>query len=232
MLLISADVRHGVGDLQDLYLLQSPLDILLCYPSPLAHVDQSVGLILVLPDKLHQSLGPPGEISLVAQVREGLFWSSNFLFDETKFVAERDEELAVPLALVEGKYEDAAEIVLCFLYLREVAGQVILVILDFTENIEKENAHILVKILMVEEELRQKGQVLAVNGIFITIDLEYSYFVLLVPIDLVARRVVKRTCLGMPPQLCLQGEETQTEIAYVETVQIVVVNGVGTEVPL
>lgn len=154
------------------------------------------------------------------------------MFDETKFVAEGDEELAVPLALVEGEYEDAAEIVLCFLYLGEVTGQMILVILDFTEDIEQENAHIFMKILMVEEELRQKGQVLAVYWIFITIDLEYSYFVLLVPIYLVPRRVVKRTCLGMPLQLCLQGEETQTKIADVETVQIVVVNGVGTEVPL
>ena len=69
----------------------------------------------------------------------------------------------------------------------------VLIVNDFTEDIEEENAHVLMKILVVEEELREEGQVLAVNWVFVAIDLEHGQFLFLVSVDLITWRVSKRT---------------------------------------
>lgn len=107
----------------------------------------------------------------------------------------------------------------------------ILVIFDLAEHIEEENAHIFVEILVVEEEFREEGQVLAIDRVFIAIDLENCNVVLFVAIDLIARRVIEGTDERVAFEFYLQGEEAEAEIADVETVKVVIVDGVGTEVP-
>lgn len=102
---------------------------------------------------------------------------------------------------------------------------------DFTEDIEEENAHVFMKILVVEEELREKGQILAVNWIFIAIDLEHGQFLFLVPVDLITRRMSKGTNFRMAFEFYIQSEEAEAEITDVQTVKVVVVYGIWTEIP-
>ena len=94
----------------------------------------------------------------------------------------------------------------------------ILIVLDLAEDIEQENAHILMQIFMIQEELRKKGQVFTVDWIFIAVDFKNSHIVLLVSIDLISWGMEQRTCFAVPFELDLEGEETQTEIAYIEAV--------------
>jgi hypothetical protein len=75
---------------------------------------------------------------------------------------------------------------------------VILVVLDFAEHVEKEDAHVLVQVLVVQEQLRQEGQVLAVDWVLIPVDLEHGNRVLLVPVNLVSRRMKQRAALTVP----------------------------------
>ena len=116
-------------------------------------------------------------------------------------------------------------------YFGEVAGDVVLVVLDLAEDVEEEDAHVLVQVLVVEEELREEGQVLAVDRVLVAVDLEDRHLVLLVAVDLVAGRVEERAVLRVPVQLDLEREEAQAEVADVEAVQVVVVDRVGAEVP-
>lgn len=94
----------------------------------------------------------------------------------------------------------------------------ILVIFDLTEYIEQENAHILVKILMVQEKLRQECQIFTVYWIFIAINLENCYFAFFVPVDLITWRMEKRANLRVPFELNLECKETEAKIADVEAV--------------
>lgn len=84
---------------------------------------------------------------------------------------------------------------------------------------------------MIKEKLRQEGQILAVDRVFIAINLKDCHTVFFIPIDFITRRMKKRTNLRVPLQLHLQSEETKTKIANIKTVQVVVVDGVRTEVP-
>ena len=49
------------------------------------------------------------------------------------------------------------------------------------------------KIFVVQEKLGQEGQVLAVDRIFIAVDLENCNFVFFIPVDLITGRVEERT---------------------------------------
>jgi hypothetical protein len=108
---------------------------------------------------------------------------------------------------------------------------VVLSILYFAHHIEEEYAHIIVKIFVIQEQLGKIGQILTVNRRLVTIYLEDSHIVLLVSVDLIARRVVEGTLLGMAFEFDVEGEHAQAEIAEVEAVEVLEVDGVGTEIP-
>lgn len=84
---------------------------------------------------------------------------------------------------------------------------------------------------MVQEQLRQEGQVLAVNRILVPIDLKHRHIVFLVPVDLVPRGVVQQAGRTVPLQLHFQRVEAQAEVADVEAIQTVVVYWIGAEIP-
>jgi hypothetical protein len=111
VLLVETDVGLAVGNLEDLDLLESPLDVLLSDAGAPAHVAEGVGLAPVLAEEVDDALRPPGEVGLLAEVGERLLRPADLLLDEAEFVAEGDEELAVALALEEGEDEDAGEVV-------------------------------------------------------------------------------------------------------------------------
>ena len=116
-------------------------------------------------------------------------------------------------------------------YFGEVACDVVLVILDFAENVEEEDAHVFMQVLVVEEELGEEGQILTVNGVFVAVDLEDCHLVFLVAVDLISGRVEEGAILRVAVELDLKGEEAEAEVADVEAVEVVVVDGVGAEVP-
>ena len=64
------------------------------------------------------------------------------MFDDAEFVAEGYKEFAIAFSLVEGKDKDTGEVIAWLFGFWEVAGDVILIIFDFAQNIEEENAHI------------------------------------------------------------------------------------------
>ena len=116
-------------------------------------------------------------------------------------------------------------------YLGEVAGDVVLVVLYLAQHVEEEDAHVLVQVLVVQEQLRQEGQVLAVNRVLVAIYLEDRDGVLLVAVDFVAGRVEEGTGLGVAAEFYFESKEAEAEVADVEAVEVVVVDRVGAEVP-
>ena len=61
----------------------------------------------------------------------------------------------------------------------------VLLLIELTEDEKQEGSHIPVEIFVVEVELRQVAEILAINRILESIDLKHSNFVLFVPIDFV-----------------------------------------------
>ena len=119
------------------------------------------------------------------------------MLDDAEFIAEGDKKLAVALALVEGEDKDTRAVVAWLFGFGEVACYVVLVIFDFAENVEEENAHIPLEVFMVEEEFGEEAQVFAIDGVFGSVDLKHSDFELLVPVDFVAGRVGEGAVFAM-----------------------------------
>lgn len=74
-------------------------------------------------------------------------------FLEGELIGELDDELAIALALTEGHYKDAREVILkVALFSREVSHEVVahLVVLD--EHIEIERIDVVMESLVVKEE--------------------------------------------------------------------------------
>lgn len=87
------------------------------------------------------------------------------------------------------------------------------------------------QIFMIQEKLWQKGQVFTVDWVFIAVDFKNSHIVLLISVDLIPWRMEQRTGFTVAFELDLEREETQAEIADIEAVEVVIVDGVGTEIP-
>jgi hypothetical protein len=80
---------------------------------------------------------------------------------------------------------------------------VVFIVLDFTEDIEEEDTHIFVKVLMVQEELGEEGQILTIHWILVAVDLEDCDLVLLVAVDFIPWRMEEWTVLRVAMQLDL-----------------------------
>lgn len=84
---------------------------------------------------------------------------------------------------------------------------------------------------MVEKQLAQQTQILAIHRILQPINLKHSHLLLLIPIHLVPWRMEQWALLRMSLQLLLQVEERQAELTNVEAVAIVIVDRIGGVVP-
>lgn len=91
----------------------------------------------------------------------------------------------------------------------------VFIIFDFTEHVEEEDAHILMQVLVVQEQLRQEGQVLAINRILIAINLKHSHCIFLIPVNLISRWMKKGTTFAMSFEFNFEREEAETEVADV-----------------
>ena len=87
------------------------------------------------------------------------------------------------------------------------------------------------QVFVIEEQLTHESQILAVDGVLVAVHLEHSYIRLLIAVYLVTWGVKEGALLSVSQEFLLHGVETEAEVADVETIQVVVVDGVGTEVP-
>ncbi len=87
------------------------------------------------------------------------------------------------------------------------------------------------KILVIQEKFRHKGQILTINWILHPVHLKNGYFHLLISIYFIPRRVIKGARLTVSPQFLDQCKETKAKFANIKTIHIMVVNWIGTIVP-
>lgn len=116
-------------------------------------------------------------------------------------------------------------------YFGEITGDVVLVIFNFAQNVEEEDAHVFLEVLMIQKQLRQKRQILTVNRVLGPIHLEHGHMLFFIPVYLITRRVEQRTRLAVPLQFHFKRVKAEAKFAHVEAVEVVIVDGVGTEVP-
>jgi hypothetical protein len=80
---------------------------------------------------------------------------------------------------------------------------------------------------VVQEQLGQEAQVLAVHGILGSVDLEHRDLVLLIAVDLVTGWVEQRAAFAVAFEFLVECEELEAELTEVEAVDIMVIGGVG-----
>lgn len=71
------------------------------------------------------------------------------------------------------------------------------------------------QVLVVQEQLRKEGQVLAVNWILVPINLKHGHCIFLIPVNLIPRRMKKGTAFAMSFEFNFKCEEAETEVADV-----------------
>jgi hypothetical protein len=104
-------------------------------------------------------------------------------------------------------------------YLGEVARQVVLLLLrDLAEHVVEEDRRVVLDVLVVQEEFRQEGQVLAVDRVLQAVHLEHRDPSLGVAVDLVSGGVPEGTADAVPKQLGADCVEAEAELAEVEGV--------------
>lgn len=199
-------------------------------------VDGELALLLLREGEevLDQPLGPVGHVQLAAHVAEGRLGRPDAVLDGSEFVGEVDYELAVALLLVEGQHQDAVEVVVLLvevLILREVAHDVVAELVVLGQHVEEEGVRVVLHELVVQEELGQVGQVLAVGLVDLPVDLEHRVLALVVLVDEVPRRAHHLALLHVPHQAVRVQVEVQAELAEVQRPVVVVALGEERVVP-
>lgn len=134
----------------------------------------------------------------MSQVRQGFFWTSNFLLYFAELIRKLNHKVAIPLPLMRWQGHDTSEIVSHFraFLLAEVANHVIPLIIVLGDHIEIEGRHVEVEGFVVQKELRDVGEVLAVHSlIVIAVAVHFEDAQIVHPVDLVARRTLRITAL-------------------------------------
>ena len=151
---------------------------------------------------VEQHSGPVVAVADEAEVGERALGRADLLLDLREQVAEVDEEAAEALVHVLGQDEYARQVVVHdrLLLLGEVAdhleGARALVVLG--EHVEEERLDVVVERLVVEKELGEQAQVLAVDLVELAVHFEEAHRVL--AIDLAARRMTPHALLQVPLQ--------------------------------
>jgi len=95
---------------------------------------------------------------------------------------------------------------------------------NLTEHIEEEDGRVILKRLVVQEELGQITQVLTVDDLLCSVDLKHTdrHIQLVRPVYLIAGRVSKFALSGVPVQLNTMAKEGEAELAKVQRLALVV----------
>ena len=114
---------------------------------------------------LHEDALPVAVVADAAEVGQGFLWRARLALDTGEEVAEVDEEAAVALTLVLGHCHDAGHVVLLLarLLFGEVADKMAALAVVLGQHVEEEGLDVVVERLVIEEELCQEAEVLAVD---------------------------------------------------------------------
>mmetsp|Transcript_13517 Transcript_13517/g.42520 ORF Transcript_13517/g.42520 Transcript_13517/m.42520 type:complete len:294 (-) Transcript_13517:608-1489(-) len=129
----------------------------------------------VVAQRLQQDLRPVGAEGEQPEVRERLLGRADFGLADRDLVGAVDEELGVALALVLREDEDARDVVVLArrLLLGEVARDPVAAVgANLAEHVKEEGVHVVVEGLVVEEELCEQAEALAVHLRVGAVDLE------------------------------------------------------------
>mmetsp|Transcript_26858 Transcript_26858/g.46853 ORF Transcript_26858/g.46853 Transcript_26858/m.46853 type:complete len:210 (-) Transcript_26858:65-694(-) len=176
-------------------------------------------------------MAPVGAVAQFAQVAQRLLGRAHLPLALRELVGEADKQLAIPLPLVGGEGEDAGQVVLLggVLLLAEVPDEVRPLVVHLAQHVEQERVHVVVERLVVQEELGEQAQVLAVELVGLAVHLPQGE--VLVAVDLAPRRVPPATLRLVSPQRLPVPHVLQAKLADVQPVDLAVLVRVGGEVP-
>jgi len=172
---------------------------------------------------LHNLLRPKAELQQVPKVAQGFLRSTLPFVNQREFLTECHQELTLALACFPGKHHDAREVLLAaeFFFGELAHWHLALVLPPLTEDLEQERGQVLIEILVVQEHFRYLSQLLALDGLFVAVDLEHSDVSVFIPLDFVSWGVECCAVLLVPAQTLEVDAELQAELAGVEHVQMV-----------
>ena len=132
---------------------------------------------------------PVGVVAHPAQVRQRLLRRPRLLLHLGQQVREVYQHPTVSLALAVRHRHDARHVVLlqAVLLFAEVPHQVVALPVILSENIKQERFHVVVKSLVIKEELDEETEVLTIDLVGVAVHLEHGHPVLAV--DFEARRM-------------------------------------------
>ena len=150
---------------------------------------------IVLVEVLHDGALPVAVVTDAPQIGERFLRRARLALHAGKQIAEVDQEAAKALALVLGHGHDAGDVVLLLagFLLGEVAHEVAALAVVLGQHVEEEGLNVVVEGLVVQEQLGQEAEVLAVDLAGHAVHLEDGE--VLVAIDFVGRRM-KPVALG------------------------------------
>mmetsp|Transcript_10752 Transcript_10752/g.46588 ORF Transcript_10752/g.46588 Transcript_10752/m.46588 type:complete len:318 (-) Transcript_10752:532-1485(-) len=195
---------------------------------------------LVPVEHLEHLPAPETPVRHLTKVRQGPLRGPNLPFAPGNLVRHGDQEAAVPLALVRRQRQDARQVVILVgaLLLAEVPNHRVFVgsLVELGHDVEQERIHVKVQSLVVQEQLGQQAQVLAVHLVRVPVDLpkrqpRFALVVPRVPVNHAPGRV------GHPaPRLVLQQRHLvlhvlQTVLAHVEFRAVRVLRRVRGKIP-
>ena len=190
-----------------------------------------VVVLFVFDEYVGDGFGPVGAVAEEAEVGEGFFGGAEFGLALGELVAEGDEELAEPLALVLGQGQDAGDVVALggFLFLAEVTHEVAAVGVAGGHAVEEEGVDVVVERLVVEEQFAEEAEVAAPAALPAPVDFEEGDGG--VAVDFVAGGVQEGAFGAVAGEGLQGGEVAEAEFADVDRVRGGEVGGVRRKVP-
>ena len=186
---VGGDVRRLVGALEHVRLAQCREHVVALHAGALA---QCVGRCAGAgrEERAEHGDAPVAVVCEVAEVGERFLWRAAAALALREQVAHLDQKVAPAAALVDRQRHDAAHVVVHWaqLLLAKVADKVGAVRVGLGEDVEEERLDVVAQRLVVEEELGEEAQVLAVDLVLAAVDLEHGHAA--APVDLLAGRAV------------------------------------------
>eukprot|EP00588_Corethron_pennatum_P010154 CAMPEP_0194273278 /NCGR_PEP_ID=MMETSP0169-20130528/6646_1 /TAXON_ID=218684 /ORGANISM="Corethron pennatum, Strain L29A3" /LENGTH=333 /DNA_ID=CAMNT_0039016179 /DNA_START=671 /DNA_END=1673 /DNA_ORIENTATION=- len=193
--------------------------------------DAEAGPAPLLRKEVEEDVGPVGPVADLPQVAEGLLGTAGLALALGDLVAQRDDELPVSRPLVLRKREYARQVVVlgALLLLAEVSHDVTPRAVALRDDVEPEGVHVVVEGLVVQKELGEEAQVLAVDALLLPVHLESGDRAF--PVYFPAGGTTPVAAFAVYPHRLRSTHVLQAELAHVELVNIAVLVREGGEVP-
>lgn len=107
----------------------------------------------------------------------------------------------------------------------------VLVVLYFTENVKQKYAHVPFQILMVQKQLAQQTQILAIYRIFESINFKNCNFELFISVYLISGRMEQWALFRVSFKLLRHVKKCKTELTNIQAFPIMIINRVRRVIP-